>query len=163
MNLNVDFPQFCRGIWVFAKEDRHEKPYYSTLEGNVTEPFRFPHSNAFVDLNADGNADLFVTGERAFHLWKDVGSHSAVHFEKHLSVEYPKCGQSGGQCSVVGQSAFADFDLDGKLDTIFPACAQADCGGGEEGQFLYFATTKVLWGEDKPQFERVPVIAEGWR
>ena len=63
----------------------------SSSESETLMPLRVPHSNAFVDLNTDGNADLFVTGESAFELWEDVGGRKESHFKLHKSISYPHC------------------------------------------------------------------------
>ena len=63
---------------------------------------KFPHANAFVDLNTDGNSDLFVTNEKNLELWENEGSSGqGLSFRKHKTVEFPKCDDSQGAC--VGQ------------------------------------------------------------
>ena len=127
----------------------------------MEDELRFPHSNAFIDLDADGNADILVTGKKAFHLWQDVGDKQVEHFRKHKSVTYPQC-RNTSSCSVVGQSVFADFNLDGHLDMAFPACASLDCGKeGEEEPTIFMGPLKQLWNGEV--FDKVKVIAEGWK
>ncbi|KAI4830354.1 hypothetical protein KUCAC02_001989 [Chaenocephalus aceratus] len=80
---------------------------------------RIPHSNAFIDLNKDLTADLFLTTEGpAFETWinKD-GNFTKV--DDVLPAEPPN--------KTVGQSAFADFDGDGYQDHLLPVCADLAC------------------------------------
>lgn len=97
-----------RSLWLFGK-DRTQGPEVvdltedqpssssSLVAGVIPEPyerFRRPHSNAFVDLNTDGNADLFVTAKDRFELWENVGGSSGSenkHFKKHKEIRYPEC------------------------------------------------------------------------
>ncbi len=79
-------------------------------------------------------------------------------------MPYPLCGS--GRCGLVGQSAFVDLDLDGRLDMLLLACAGADCGGegGGDSSALFHARLDRLWGEaDTEVFDRIPLKAEGWR
>lgn len=82
---------------------------------------RIPHSNAFVDLNQDFTADLFLTtldSERVvFETWinKD-GNFTKTSTEKTLE-----------SFVIVGQSAFVDFDGDGRQDQLLPVCMDLAC------------------------------------
>jgi integrin alpha FG-GAP repeat containing protein 1 len=141
-----------RGIWIFGR-DRTVAPRFVTLQANVTFKFRRPHSNAFVDLNNDGNADIFVTSEDGLELWENRGAESDAHFKLHrkISPTFDCKAPAGGPC--IGQSIFSDFDLDGKLDMIFPACAD-DC----KTSTLYWATLEELWKKKtKDTFLSVPL------
>ena len=52
--------------------DRKQPPSFSALgDAPGNRKFRNPHSNAFVDLNDDGNADILVTTEDGFELWEN--------------------------------------------------------------------------------------------
>ncbi|KAL3065997.1 hypothetical protein OYC64_016020 [Pagothenia borchgrevinki] len=80
---------------------------------------RIPHSNAFIDLNKDLTADLFLTTEGpAFETWinKD-GNFTRV--DDVLPAEPPN--------KTVGQSSFADFDGDGYQDHLLPVCSDLAC------------------------------------
>ena len=56
---------------------------YTTLKDDHGKPFKVPHSNSFVDVNADGNADIFVTAADAIELWTNQGENNAgSHFSK---------------------------------------------------------------------------------
>lgn len=80
---------------------------------------KIPHSNAFIDLNKDFTADLFLTttGPK-FETWlnKD-GNFTKTEL---MPAEPP-------QAKVVGQSSFVDFDGDGYQDHLLPVCEDAAC------------------------------------
>ncbi|XP_034973243.2 T-cell immunomodulatory protein [Zootoca vivipara] len=82
-----------------------------------------PHSHAFIDLNNDFTADLFLTtlapsNEIQFEIWvnQDGNFSKATHMKSK-----PK------DVKVVGQSVFADFDGDGQTEHLLPACADSAC------------------------------------
>ncbi|KAM4596896.1 T-cell immunomodulatory protein [Fundulus diaphanus] len=78
---------------------------------------RIPHSNAFIDLNKDFTADLFLTTEDGrFETWlnKD-GAFTQGEVVSKPAVE------------IIGQSSFVDFDGDGYQDHLLPACLDDGC------------------------------------
>jgi len=104
------------GFWLFSP-NRTEKPSFHPVKRDDetgVEDFegstRQFHSNAFVDLNEDGNADLFITRENHFELWKNVGNQNSdpgkPNFVHHKNVHIRDCS---GEC-VIGQVSFDDFD-----------------------------------------------------
>ncbi len=141
------------GIWIF-NEHRSYPEFVKLTEASAPE-FRNPHSNAFVDLNSDGNADIFVTTEGNFELWKDVGHKSEKHFELHKKVPVPQCDASKNGSPCIGQSVFADFDLDGRMDMIFPACLDGGC----QTSTLFYSPVEDLWNapEENSVFLTIPL------
>ncbi|TKS69709.1 T-cell immunomodulatory protein [Collichthys lucidus] len=84
-----------------------------------TIKLRVPHSNAFIDLNKDFAADLFLTTEGPkFETWinKD-GNFTKVEI---MPAEPPAV-------KTVGQSSFVDFDGDGYQDHLLPVCLDEGC------------------------------------
>ncbi|XP_053304919.1 T-cell immunomodulatory protein [Spea bombifrons] len=82
-----------------------------------------PHSHAFIDLNGDFTADLFLTSvseskEHQFETWTNEGGNFT---EPKSTIPKPK------DVKVVGQAVFADFDGDGLQDLLLPACADEKC------------------------------------
>ena len=142
-----------RGIWIFGR-DRTRKPEFFTLGEGSGKAFRRPHSNAFVDLNNDGNSDILVTTESGFELWENRGTLGAPHFKLHQShIDAPPCeGPAGSRGPCLGQSVFGDFDLDGRLDMVFPVC-QDGCKTGS----LYWSPLAQLWRADKSPFLVIPL------
>jgi integrin alpha FG-GAP repeat containing protein 1 len=78
-----------------------------------------PHSNAFLDIDGDCLADLFLTcesnGKQSFQIWlnrKDQG------FVFHSTTELP---------IGTGPITFADMDADGTIDMVFSTCENQKC------------------------------------
>ncbi len=151
-----------RAIWQFSSS-RNVIPeeIYLTSDKELGK-MRRPHSNAFVDLDGDGNADLFVTTEDGFELWKNNGGEGKSEFSLHKTILYPEgCQPSDLDGCLVGQSSFFDFDLDGGLDTIVPLCYD---GKKCDEPAILFATIKRLWkeGEDTKIFEKMTINLRDW-
>ncbi|KAJ1975956.1 hypothetical protein H4R34_004150 [Dimargaris verticillata] len=79
-----------------------------------------PHASAWVDLNGDCRADLFITcaetksGAPQFQIW--LGTHNqGLAFAREGTLPVG-----------TGQISFADMDGDGTLDMVFAACADSD-------------------------------------
>ena len=139
-----------RAIWIF-ESDRTKAPSQIDLKTRESGEMRNPHSNSFVDLDNDGNADILVTSEYFFELWHDSGKKEVDNATKTFvhakNVKLPKeCGEESDTKCSVGQLAFADFDLDGKLDLIFPICHD---GPPCSNSTLYFASASDLWNSPK--------------
>ncbi|XP_036607782.1 T-cell immunomodulatory protein [Trichosurus vulpecula] len=90
---------------------------------NTQINMRIPHSHAFIDLNKDFTADLFLTttsgsSTSQFEIWenKDGNFSSASYI-----IQKPQ------NMKLVGQSAFADFDGDGQTDHLLPGCEDENC------------------------------------
>ncbi|XP_040897920.1 T-cell immunomodulatory protein [Toxotes jaculatrix] len=79
---------------------------------------RIPHSNAFIDLNKDFTADLFLTTESpAFETW--ISKDGNFTKAEVMPPEPP--------ASLIGQSSFVDFDGDGYQDHLLPVCLDSQC------------------------------------
>uniref|UniRef100_A0A672QAH4 Integrin alpha FG-GAP repeat containing 1 n=1 Tax=Sinocyclocheilus grahami TaxID=75366 RepID=A0A672QAH4_SINGR len=78
---------------------------------------RVPHSNAFIDLNKDFTADLFLTTVDGYETWINKDG----NFTQALSGKAPE------NVKNVGQSAFVDFDGDGSQDHLLPVCMDDAC------------------------------------
>ncbi|XP_053176916.1 T-cell immunomodulatory protein [Scomber japonicus] len=100
---------------------------------------RIPHSNAFIDLNMDFTADLFLTTEGSkFETWisKDGNFTKSDIFNAEPPVKN------------IGQSSFVDFDGDGKQDHLLPVCLDDAC----QRSAIYLAKSGLK--------EWVPVLSE---
>ncbi|XP_064414581.1 T-cell immunomodulatory protein isoform X3 [Latimeria chalumnae] len=97
-----------------------DQSWHSALETHT--PMNIPHSHAFIDLNKDFTADLFLTtyssGQIQFETWLNKDG----NFSK---ANYIKKKPEGAQ--KTGQSVFADFDGDGLQDHLLPVCMDQDC------------------------------------
>ncbi|XP_048372130.1 T-cell immunomodulatory protein [Sphaerodactylus townsendi] len=111
-----------------------------------------PHSHAFIDLNNDFTADLFLTTE----------SSGTIQFETWVNQEGnfsrpKKPNQKPTDVKVVGQSVFSDFDGDGQTEHLLPACDDEACHKSviyvskpQSGQWFPvlqdFTNRGTLWG-----------------
>ncbi|KAG9261222.1 T-cell immunomodulatory protein [Astyanax mexicanus] len=97
---------------------RDRKPSCKTALSTEVK-FRVPHSNAFIDLNKDFTADLFLTTEGpGFETWLNTNGNFT---QSTLPSTAPN------KTEKVGQSAFVDFDGDGSQDHLLPVCLDKDC------------------------------------
>ncbi|XP_044283623.1 T-cell immunomodulatory protein isoform X2 [Varanus komodoensis] len=115
-----------------------------------------PHSHAFIDLNNDLTADLFLTTLSAssqiqFEVWVNKDGNFSEPAHTKMKPE---------DVVVVGQSAFTDFDGDGQTEHLLPACADKECqksviylsktGRGQSDQWFPvlqdFTNKGVHWG-----------------
>ncbi|XP_056268204.1 T-cell immunomodulatory protein [Pseudoliparis swirei] len=79
---------------------------------------RTPHSNAFIDLNKDFTADLFLTAAGPkFETW--ISEDGNFTRQEVMPSEPP--------AKIVGQSSFVDFDGDGYQDHLLPVCMDDTC------------------------------------
>ncbi|XP_070825202.1 T-cell immunomodulatory protein [Chaetodon trifascialis] len=79
---------------------------------------RIPHSNAFIDLNKDFTADLFLTTEGpSFETW----------ISKDGNFTRTEIMPAKPPVKTVGQSSFVDFDGDGYQDHLLPVCQDEGC------------------------------------
>ncbi|XP_044221974.1 T-cell immunomodulatory protein isoform X1 [Thunnus albacares] len=86
----------------------------------LTSPvnMRIPHSNAFIDLNKDFTADLFLTTD---------GSNFETWISKDGNFSKADIFPAGAPAENVGQSSFVDFDGDGYQDHLLPVCLDKTC------------------------------------
>lgn len=152
-----------KGFWIFSR-DRSKPPVFkSTQIGLKDSKFAKPkaHSNAFLDMNDDGNADIFVTRGNHFEIWLNNGggirpttNDSEINFVHHKNVAIKEC--ENDNCNV-GQVAFADFDKDGKIDILFPVSID-----NSEGVF-YFGRLIDMFAEEDFTFKKLKLEAPGWK
>ena len=116
-----------RMFWVFGP--KREPPTAVPLEvGNLTS-LRVPSSHAFIDLDDDLAADLWVTAEGQYEVWMK----SFKSFKLNRILQLP--------ASVVGQTSFADVNLDGEVDALVPAVK------GEESTIFIYSYGHSKWIE----------------
>ncbi|XP_061748503.1 T-cell immunomodulatory protein [Nerophis ophidion] len=111
---------------IFGVTDQATTEYCSLVNRNVLcqraltsdVNMRVPHANAFIDLNKDLTADLFLTTEGPkFETWI---SKDGNFTRADVLPEDPPVPN-------VGQSSFADFDGDGYQDHLLPVCLDEAC------------------------------------
>jgi hypothetical protein len=115
-----------RTVLVFSA-DRSAAPERIRVESPRSDRLKAQHSNAFLDLNSDGEADVLLTTESGLELYYRVGD--TLVFNNHVPWP-PGVGGTSSSCPVdkcVGQAVFTDFDLNGLLDLILPVCFDISC------------------------------------
>lgn len=110
-----------RTFWVFNNERKPPKAIPMVLPNGISSKLSVPHSHAYLDLNNDFMADLFVTTEEHYEIWHGVSTEE--HFVYSHKVELPK----GNFNKHVGQSLFLDVELSGQLNQLLPICFDSKC------------------------------------
>ena len=135
-----------RTVLVFSG-NKTEEPRVVQLRTNRTDKLKTQHSNAHLDMNGDGLADLLLTTESGLEIYQRVESGSKDltndNFVYHGHVPWPN-EVTAGSCSVdgcVGQAVFADFDLTGNLDLILPVCFDLMC----QSSNMFLVPFSELW------------------
>lgn len=79
-----------------------------------------PHSHAYLDLNNDFMADLFITTIDHFEVWH---GREKEGFEFSHKIHLP----AGDYDKHVGQTLFLDIELKGEMNQLLPICFDAKC------------------------------------
>lgn len=104
-----------RMFWVFGP--KREPPQAVPMsQGNLTN-LTLPSSNAFIDLNDDLAADLWVTAKGQYEVWMKSGN----DFKQTVITKLPNISV------VIGQTSFADVNLDGEVEALVPVCKDTSC------------------------------------
>ena len=106
---------------------------------------RFPHSNAFINLNDfnpdDNSPDIFISGNKYMEYWCDDKGFRG----DPISFNYPNDGtQTEYKGAHMGQSAFIDINIDGRIDHILPIC-MSDIESCKNPQILGYDFHKKEW------------------
>ena len=88
--------------------------------GQNFEPFRVPHSNAFVDINGDLSADLVITTEKNFEIWMNQGGNYVLNTTIPLPVDQ-------NSDAYIGQATWADINQDSEPELLLPLCSDKKC------------------------------------
>lgn len=132
-----------------------------------------PHSHAFIDLNDDFLADLFLTTEdRSVEIWL-ANKKAENRYELNKTISYDPPGSTN---KIYGQSIFLDLELNGSLNQLLPVCHDSKCRNstiwvqtGEHYHDLninfFQDDNKTLWGFLKPEqgdfFRRTITLRSG--
>lgn len=110
-----------RVFWLFNKTRQHfeEIPMVMPI-GVDLRKLLIPHSHAYLDLNNDFRADLFLTTANGFEIWHGTGNEGfeyAEHRQPPIIVSN----------FIVGQSIFLDVELNGNIAQVIPMCFDSSC------------------------------------
>lgn len=132
-----------RSYWISQGSKRRfevQRQTNNLRKSSVLTPVRIPHSNAFLDLNGDFTADLFVINEQnQGEVWinrKGVLVHPSDDSEEVIKL--PKMVKDK-LIKVFGQSTFVDIDGDGNIDQLLPVCTTDYC---EESHLCVYSSNK---------------------
>ena len=131
-----------RTVYVFS-ENRTDTYTVLTLKSPRNDQLKSAHSNAHLDMNEDGFADLILTTMSGLEMYRRVGNGLEENFEYQGHVPWPN-EVTSGSCTVdecVGQAVFADFDLSGTLDLILPICFDTLCKSSN----MFLIPLSELW------------------
>lgn len=109
-----------RTFWVFSNDRREPRVHRMPHTANTSSRLSIPHAHAYLDLNGDFMADLFITTEEHFEVWHGVEKEGFVYDRK---IDLP----TGTYEKHVGQTLFLDIELKGVLNQILPICFDAKC------------------------------------
>ncbi|XP_034152316.1 T-cell immunomodulatory protein [Esox lucius] len=128
MDFNGDMIPDIFGVISTTVPESSTEVCYLTGRNAVWQPaltlpvkMRVPHSNAFIDLNRDFTADLFLTTHDGTNLGFETWINKDGNFTRTPFRSIPE------KFKKVGQSSFVDFDGDGFQDHLLPACLDDSC------------------------------------
>lgn len=104
-----------RMFWIFNKE--RKLPEAVRMNATKTE-LSVPHAHAYLDLNDDFTADLFISTKSGFEIWHGLEQEG---FNYSHDVVLP----TGDH--IVGQTVFLDVELKGTMNQILPICFDTNC------------------------------------
>lgn len=110
-----------RTFWLFEK-DRNVSQTIQMEEpkGAKWDDLSIPHAHAYLDLNNDFTADLFVSTKSGFEIW--YGRERDGFTYSHMRPLPTK-----QKDNIVGQSIFLDIELTGVITQILPVCFDRNC------------------------------------
>uniref|UniRef100_A0A1I8M5B7 T-cell immunomodulatory protein TIP C2 domain-containing protein n=1 Tax=Musca domestica TaxID=7370 RepID=A0A1I8M5B7_MUSDO len=113
-----------RRFWIFqkARVPPHEITQAPPNGVSTTEPsISIPNANAYLDLNGDFTADLFVQTKDHYEIWYGKANEDFA-FNHTIDISIV------GSDYTLGQAVFADFELEGVENIILPVCFhRKDC------------------------------------
>lgn len=145
-----------RTFWIFDKS--RGTPKAIKMESNLTDTSKLNklHSHAFLDLNDDFHADLFIrTNNDRAEIWLSEANLPS-RFAHSETITF-----GVGTEHIYGQSIFVDLELDGNLNHLMPVCYNKKCSNStiwvHSGVHFhnlninfYQDDNKTLWGFVQP-------------
>uniref|UniRef100_A0A6P7F4V3 T-cell immunomodulatory protein n=1 Tax=Diabrotica virgifera virgifera TaxID=50390 RepID=A0A6P7F4V3_DIAVI len=134
-----------RAFWVFGKnrtEPKKVEMHHHNKEPNGV--LMKPHAHAFLDLNDDYMADLFITTKDNFEIWlgREESNPKKPKFSYKSTIPHPINPKTSETAKVIGQSLFVDVELKGKVDLLTPVCYDWKC---QNGALLLYSNTEEKW------------------
>nr|CAG4643828.1 EOG090X03KG [Lepidurus arcticus] len=115
-------------IWLMSTNKTISEVIRLPIESSI---LKSPHSHAIVDWDGDLASDLMLTTQTGVQYRR----YNNTIFDYNQTLNFPK-----GE--VVGQSTFADFNMDGRIDMILPVCIDNDCNNST---LFVASSTNNVW------------------
>lgn len=119
-------PNDTRSFWIF--NNKREPPtvtHQAMPTGGTAQTLIIPNANAYLDLNGDYLADLFLQTKTSYEIWYGINEKNGQeNFSYQHSITYELVGTND---YVVGQAVFMDFELRGVQNIVVPFCVQENC------------------------------------
>lgn len=110
-----------RTFWIF--DNKHQAPYEIPMELPAGEreftDLVVPNSHAYLDLNNDFRADLFLVTKTGFEIWHGMAG-GGFNFSETRNP-------AGIKNAIYGQSIFLDIELNGNIAQVLPVCFDRAC------------------------------------
>lgn len=109
-----------RAFWIFSS--KHEAPREVLMDLPAEKNFTnltVPHSHAYLDLNNDFRADLFLVTKNGFEIWHGREGEGFTFSENRIPLHIAD--------AVFGQSIFLDVELNGNIAQVLPVCFDRSC------------------------------------
>ncbi|XP_043862182.1 T-cell immunomodulatory protein [Drosophila santomea] len=115
-----------RTFWIFNSSRLPPEPIHQAepteIKGNSLS---IPNANAYLDLNGDFLADLFLQTEGSYEIWHGINERDK---QENFSYQYQiKFQPIGGNDYHIGQAVFMDFELKGVQNIVVPFCIFSNC------------------------------------
>jgi len=115
-----------RTFWIFNSSrlppDHFHQAEPTEVKGNSLS---IPNANAYVDIDGDFLADLFLQTENSYEVWHGINERDK---KENFSYQYQIRFQPiGGNDYHIGQAVFMDFELKGVQNIVVPFCIHSNC------------------------------------
>ncbi|XP_017086284.1 T-cell immunomodulatory protein [Drosophila eugracilis] len=115
-----------RSFWIFNSS---RLPPEVVHQAEPTEikgtSLSIPNANAYLDLNGDFLADLFLQTENSYEIWYGINEQDKQ--ENFSYQDQIKFQPIGGNDYHIGQAVFMDFELTGVQNIVVPFCILSNC------------------------------------
>ncbi|XP_037928740.1 T-cell immunomodulatory protein [Teleopsis dalmanni] len=112
-----------RSFWIFNKTRLLPTKIHQANPTGAHLQILFPNANAYIDMNSDFIADLFVQTKDYYEIWLGRADDSQ-DFTFNYTIDFNIIGVSD---YTIGQATFADFELSGTENIILPVCFAKTC------------------------------------
>ncbi|KAH8303688.1 hypothetical protein KR018_011699 [Drosophila ironensis] len=115
-----------RSFWIFNSSRTEPEIHHQAPPTGVTfSSLAIPNANAYLDLNGDFLADLFLQTKDAYEVWHGVLENDAQeNFSYQRDIKFQPIG---GKDYHIGQAVFMDFELKGVQNIVVPFCISDKC------------------------------------